>query len=175
MGKVVGFIPAAIGGHAIPLAHTGSTFRITTESLTRWRGWWRIVQIDQWGVFCVGALLGMGLPAVLYTSFLRTGEDIRGLAIATALADAMSAQSGAVVGFLVAMMGVWMLFKTQLDILDGTVRAVTDILWTGSARVRHWAGGEVRIVYYSILAAVVTWGLIALLMAQPIILLELGA
>jgi len=175
MGKVVGFIPAAIGGQAIPLAHTGSTFRITAESLTRWRGWWRIVQIDQWGVFCVGALLGMGLPAVLYTSFLRTGEDIRGLAIATALADAMSAQSGAVVGFLVAMMGVWMLFKTQLDILDGTVRAVTDILWTGSDRVRHWAGGEVRIVYYSILTAVVTWGLIALRLAQPIILLQLGA
>jgi hypothetical protein len=175
MGKVVGFIPAAIGGQAIPLAHTGSTFRITAESLTRWRGWWRIVQIDQWGVFFIGALLGMGLPAVLYTSFLRTGEDIRGLAIATALADAMSAQSGAVVGFLVALMGVWMLFKTQLDILDGTVRAVTDILWTGSDRVRHWAGGEVRIVYYSILAAVVTWGLMALGLAQPIILLQLGA
>jgi hypothetical protein len=141
MGKVVGFIPAAIGGQGIPLAHTGSIFRVTAESLTRWRGWWRIVQVDQWGVFFVGALLGMGLPAVLYTSFLQTGADIRGLAVATALADAMSAQSGAVVGFLVALMGVWMLFKTQLDILEGTVRADTDILWTGSARVRHWAGG----------------------------------
>jgi hypothetical protein len=175
MGKVVGFIPAAIGGQAVPLAHTGSTFRITAESLTRWRGWWRIVQIDQWGVFFVGALLGMGLPAVLYTSFLRAGEDIRDLAIATALADAMAAQSGAMVGFLVAMMSVWMLFKTQLDILEGTVRAVTDILWTGSDRVRRWTGGEVRLVYYSILAAVVTWGLIALRLAQPIILLQLGA
>lgn len=175
MGKVVGFIPAAIGGQAIPLAHTGSTFRITTESLARWRGWWRIVQIDQWGVFFIGALLGMGLPAVLYTSFLQTGEDIRGLAVATALADAMSAQSGPAIGFLVALMGVWMLFKSQLDILEGTVRAVTDILWTGSDHVRGWAKGEVRLVYYSVLAAVVTWGLIALGLAQPIILLQLGA
>jgi hypothetical protein len=175
MGKVVGFIPAAIGGQAIPLAHTGITFRITEESLTRWRGWWHIVQIDQWGVFFIGALLGMGLPAVLYTSFLQAGEDIRGLAVATALADAMSAQSGPVIGFLVALMGVWMLFKSQLDILEGTVRAVTDILWTGSDRVRRWARGEVRLVYYSVLAAVVTWGLIALGLAQPIILLQLGA
>ncbi len=175
MGQVVGFIPAAIGGQAIPLAHTGITFRITEESLTRWRGWWRIVQIDQWGVFFIGALLGMALPAILYTSFLQTGADIRGLAVATALADAMSAQSGPLIGFLVAMMGVWMLFKSQLDILEGTVRAVTDILWTGSDSVRRWAKGEVRLVYYSVLAAVVTWGLIALGLAQPIILLQLGA
>lgn len=175
MGQVVGFIPAAIGGQAIPLAHTGITFRITEESLRRWRGWWRIVQIDQWGVFFIGALLGMALPAILYTSFLQTGADIRGLAVATALADAMSAQSGPLIGFLVAMMGVWMLFKSQLDILEGTVRAVTDILWTGSDSVRRWAKGEVRLVYYSVLAAVVTWGLIALGLAQPIILLQLGA
>ncbi len=31
------------------------------------------------------------------------------------------------------------------------------------------------LVYYSVLAAVVTWGLIALGLAQPIILLQLGA
>jgi hypothetical protein len=68
-----------------------------------------------------------------------------------------------------------MLFKSQLDILEGTVRAVTDILWTGSDSVRCWAKGEVRLVYYSVLAAVVTWGLIALGLAQPIILLQLGA
>jgi hypothetical protein len=176
MGKVVGFIPAAIGGgQGIPLAHSGSIFRVSAESLTRWRGWWKIVQIDQWGVFFIGALLGMGLPAILYTSFIQTGEDIRGLAVATALANAMSAKNGAVLGLLVASMGAWMLFKTQLDIMEGTVRAVTDILWTGSKRVRQWSEGDVRLVYYSVLAGIVTWGLIASRLAQPIILLQLGA
>ena len=175
MGKIVGFIPAAVGGQGILLAHSGSVFKITPESLARWQGWWRIVRIDQWGVFFIGALLGMGLPAILYTSFIQSGEDIRGLAIATALANAMSTRNGAALGTLVALMGAWMLFKTQLDILEGTVRAVTDILWTGSERVRQWSRGEVRIVYYSVLAAVVAWGLIALGLAQPIILLQLGA
>ena len=175
MGKVVGFIPAAVGGQGILLAHSGSVFRVTAESLTRWQGWWRIVQIDQWGVFFIGALLGMGLPAILYTSFLQTGEDIRGLAVATALANAMSAKNGAILGLLVASMGAWMLFKTQLDTLEGTVRAVTDILWTGSTRVRQWSNGDVRLVYYSVLAGVVLWGLIASRLAQPIILLQLSA
>lgn len=175
MGKVVGFIPAAVGGQGILLAHSGSVLNVTQESLIRWQGWWRIVRIDQWGVFFIGALLGMGLPAILYTSFLQTGEDIRGLAVATALANAMSAKNGAVLGLLVASMGAWMLFKTQLDILEGTVRAVTDILWTGSKRVRQWSDGDVRLVYYAVLAGIVTWGLIASRLAQPIILLQLGA
>ncbi|MGE0823289.1 MAG: Nramp family divalent metal transporter [Candidatus Binatia bacterium] len=175
MGKVVGFIPAAVGGHGVLLAHSGSIFRVTPENLQRWRRWWRIVQIDQWGVFFIGALLGMALPAILYTSFIQTGEDIRGLAVATALADAMSSRNGALLGFLVALMGAWMLFKTQLDIMEGTVRAVTDILWTGSARVRQWSDGDVRLVYYSVLAGIVVWGLIASGLAQPIILLQLGA
>jgi hypothetical protein len=55
------------------------------------------------------------------------------------------------------------------------VRAMTDILWTGSRRVRSWRGGDVRAVYYSVLAAVVVWGIIAMRLAQPIVLLKLGA
>jgi uncharacterized membrane protein SpoIIM required for sporulation len=97
------------------------------------------------------------------------------LAVATALATAMSTRGGAALGFLVAFMGAWMIFKTQLDVLEGTVRAVTDILWTGSKRVRQWSAGDVRLVYYSVLACMVAWGLVALGLAQPIILLQLGA
>ena len=55
------------------------------------------------------------------------------------------------------------------------VRAITDILWTGSRRVRAWRGGDVRAVYYSVLAVVVLWGIVALRLAQPIVLLQLGA
>ena len=54
-------------------------------------------------------------------------------------------------------------------------RSVTDILWTGSKRVRAWRGGDVRAVYYSVLALVVVWGIIALKLAQPVMLLQIGA
>ncbi|HWP02891.1 MAG TPA: hypothetical protein VNL96_05505, partial [Gemmatimonadaceae bacterium] len=49
------------------------------------------------------------------------------------------------------------------------------ILWTGSRRVRYWRGGDVRLVYYAVLAGVVIWGIIALRLAQPIFLLQLAA
>jgi Mn2+/Fe2+ NRAMP family transporter len=179
MGSVVGFIPAAVGGQKVKLAHTGSTFDSTAENLSRWRGWWRIVAVDQWGVFFAGALLGMGLPAILYVTFIQPGRDIRDLAIAAELAHAVLARGGALLAGMVALMSAWVLFKTQLDNVDGMARALTDILWTGSRRVRNWRaagqGGDVRVLYYTLLAIMVVWGVIALRMAKPIVLLQLAA
>lgn len=175
MSKVTGYIPALVGGQKVNLAHTGSTFTPTAESMARWRGWWRIVRADQWGVFFTGALLGMILPALLYVTFLPRGSDIRGLGIGATLAHVMAGRVGALAGGAVAFMGAWILLKTQLDIIEGMTRAITDILWTSNKRLRAWRGGDVRIVYYGVLVAVVAWGLIALRLAQPIMLLQLGA
>lgn len=175
MGQVVGFIPAAVGGAHVKLAHTGSVFEVSEQSMQRWRGWWRIVQVDQWGVFFIGALLGMGLPAILYTIFITPGRDIRGMAIAAELAFAIGDRGGPLLAGLVAMMSAWVLFKTQLDNVDGMARALTDILWTGNRRIREWRGGDVRTVYYTILCLMVVWGVIALRLTQPIILLQMAA
>ncbi|MEW5958722.1 MAG: Nramp family divalent metal transporter [Chloroflexota bacterium] len=175
MGQVVGYIPAAIGGQSKTLAHTGSIFEMNSENLARWRAWWRIIQVDQYGVFFVGTLLGMGLPALLYTTFIEPGTDIRGLAVAAELANAMARRGGVALTFIVAFLGAWILFKTQLVSLEGTVRAITDLLWSASARVRRWRGGDVRLVYYTVLAFNLAWGLVTLRLTEPIILLELGA
>lgn len=175
MSSIVGYIPAAVGGKKVALAHTGATFEPTSVSLERWRGWWRIVRVDQWFVYFIGALLGMMLPALLYVTFIPAGSDIRGLGIAAALAQAVAAEKGAIFGSLIAVLGVWILFKAQLDLLEGTTRAVTDILWTGSKRIRAWRSGDVRVVYYAVLGCVSVWGIIALRLTQPIVLLALSA
>ncbi len=175
MAGQVGFIPAAIGARKVNLNHIGARFEVTPQSLARWKQWWRVAQIDQWLVFALGAMLGMGLPAILYTSFIEPGRDIRSAAIAAELSAAMSTRGIAVFAYLVALIGAWVLFKTQLDIVEGMVRSMTDLLWTGSRRLHKLADGDVRYVYYGILAAVVVWGALALRLAQPIILLQLGA
>jgi hypothetical protein len=175
MGERAGYIPAAVGGRRVHLAHTGFSFAPTTESMQRWRGWWRIVKADQWGVFFTGALLGILLPALLYVTFLPRGQDIRGLGIAAALAMSVGERSGPLLAGMIAFLGAWLLLKTQLDSVEAMTRAVTDMLWTGSERVRRWRGGDVRAVYYSVLGVVAVWGMIALRMAQPIVLLQLGA
>jgi hypothetical protein len=175
MGERAGYIPGAIGGVKVHLAHSGFVFGPDVESMRRWRGWWRVVRADQWGVFAAGAVVGMVLPALLYVTFLPPGSDIQGLGISAALASSVGASSGPLLGGTIAFLGAWILFKTQLDNLEGMVRAITDILWTGSPRVRAWRGGDVRAVYYTVLIAIVAWGLIALRLAQPIVLLKLSA
>ena len=175
MGERAGYIPCAIGGQKVALAHNGFMFEGDPEGMRRWRGWWRIIRADQWGVFFTGAILGMILPAMIYVTFLPLGTDIQGLGISAALAQAVSGTSGVLLGGLIAFLGAWILFKTQLDVLEGMVRAITDILWSGSPRVRGWRGGDVRTVYYCVLAVVVLWGVVALRLAQPILLLQIGA
>ena len=175
MGERAGYISGAIGGTKVHLAHSGFVFDPGADQMRRWHGWWRIVRADQWGVFAAGAIVGMVLPAMLYVHFLPPGADIQGLGISAALASSVGASSGPLLGGAIAFLGAWILFKTQLDNLEGMVRAITDILWTGSPRVRAWRGGDVRAVYYAVLTAIVLWGLVALRMAQPIVLLKLSA
>jgi hypothetical protein len=175
MGERIGYIPAAVGGHRTPLAHSGFIFTPDAANLERWRGWWRIVRADQWGVFFAGGILGMVLPAMLYVSFLKPGSDIRGLAIAAELASAVGARAGPLLAGVMALIGAWMLFKTQLDQMEALIRGLTDMAWTASSRVRRFAGGDVRRVYYAVLTLVVIWGLIALRLVQPIALLLIGA
>lgn len=175
MSRHAGYIPAAASKERVKLAHHGFTFVPDGESMSRWRGWWRIVRADQWGVFFCGALLGMALPALLYVTFLPPGTDIRGLGISAALAESVGGQIGPAVGVVIAVLGAWLLFKTQLDGLDGIARSVSDILWAGSRRVRSWRGGDIRAIYYSVLALIVVWGFIALRLAPPIMLLQIGA
>ena len=175
MGGLAGYIPSAVGGTKTALAHSGYRFDDTPAEMEKWRGWWRIVRADQWGIFFAGAMLGMVLPAVLYVTFLTRGTDIRGYGIAAALAQAMVSAGAPLLGGLVALIGAWILFKTQLDVLEGLARSLTDILWTGSQRIRAWRDGVVRRVYYTVLIVLVVWGLIALRLAQPIFLLQVGA
>jgi hypothetical protein len=170
----VGHIAGAVGGDKSRLADTGFIFDADEANLRRWNGWWRIVRVDQWGIFFVGALAGMMLPALLYVTFVPSGTDMKQLEIAAVLAHQISAIAPAL-GLLVAILGAWILFKTQLDVVEGMVRSVTDILWTGSSAVRRWRGGDARAVYYTVLGVVVVWGMIAMKLQQPTTLLLIGA
>ncbi len=174
MSSTVGFIPALRHEGPGGLASTGRVFAPDPQNLARWAGWWRVVQLEQWGIFFVGAMAGMALPALLYSSVFVKGTDLAGVAVAAELARALGRTAGAL-ATIVAVMSVWILFKTQLDIFEGSVRSLTDILWSASARVRAWRGGDVRLLYHVILIVLVLWGVVALSLTQPLVLLQVGA
>ncbi len=175
MGSRVGHIGGMVGGERTQLADTGFIFEPDAANMSRWRGWWRIVRVDQWGIFFVGALLGMMLPALLYVTFITPGTEMKGLEIAAVLAS--DNRRGRRAGH-----GTRRGHAGRLDpVQDATrLRRRHDALGhrhpvdRQRARAR-WRGGDVRAVYYVVLAIVVIWGMIALRLAQPIVLLQIGA
>jgi hypothetical protein len=171
-----GSFPAAIGGEKVHLSHTGFKFATTPDAMQRWQGWWRLVRADQYVVFFVGAMLGMLLPGAalchLCPARIRHPRDS---ASRPRWPTRSTTPRGPIFGGAIALMAMWVLFKTQLDLFEGLVRQLTDIVWTGSKQARNWRGGDVRLVYYGILIISVVWGVIALRMAQPIFLLQIAA
>jgi hypothetical protein len=182
MAGLVGYIPAAVGGRRVELAATGKVFEPTPANLDRFREWWRYVRFDQGWVWTLGSFLGMGLPALLTVQFIPPGTEIGGMAVAVRQAEGISEAfgglatvAGGLLWYLTLVTGFWILYSTQIGILDLVPRTVTDIIWTSNPAVRAWAKGDVRKVYYATLVTFVIWGCIAINLAQPFILILLGA
>lgn len=102
-------------------------------------------------VFGVGSLAGMALTAALTLQFVPAGTATGGWAVANMQAEAIAAVHGRVFWYLTVVCGFWVLFSTQLGVVDGVPRSATDVLWSGSPAVRRWSGGDVRKVYYTAL------------------------
>ena len=172
MGATVGFIPSAFAT-AQPLAAGGNVFAVNPGSLARWREWWRYVHVDQWAIFGFGSLAGMALTALFTVQYVPAGTVAGDWGLANLQATGIAAAHGPIFWYLTILCGLWILFSTQLGIVDGLPRATTDILWTASPRLRR--GGDVRRVYYGVLLVFAVWGCIGLNLARPLTLLIIGA
>ena len=178
MGKTVGYIPAIIGGRKISLTKTGKVFPLTPENKKSWREWWKFVSADQYGIWAIGCFLGMMLPALITLEFVPYGTKFDNqFGIAVYQAQYMSLATGNHIFWLVILLiGFWILYSTQLGVTDAFVRMVTDIIWSGSSRIRRWRGGDIRFVYYGVLFLFTLWGLFILLLdVKPLLLILIGA
>jgi hypothetical protein len=124
----------------------------------------------------------MGLPALLTVTFIPPGTQVGGMAVAVRQAEGVSnafggldTTAGTVLWYLTLLTGFWILYSTQLGIMDLLPRTITDILWTSNKGVRSWAKGDVRRIYYGTLVIFIIFGCIAINLAQPFILILLGA
>jgi len=175
MGKTVGFIPAVASGKKATLSHVGNVFPPTEQNIARWKVWWKYLFVDQGIIFVIGCLAGMFLPVLAANAIIPHGTDLTGLAAGSYQAKYLAELGGNVLWFLTLFVGFWILFGTQISIVDGFTRTVTDILWSASSRVRRWRGGDVKFLYYVLLLAFAIWGSVAIWLARPFFLIILGA
>ncbi len=175
MGASVGAIGGAVGGGTSTLSPTGKMFPMDSKSIGHWKQWMTYLQAEQigiWGLFC---LIGMFLTVNMAVGTMPAGTDIAGLAAGAYQAEYLRASVGEFMWLLTLLNGFWILLSTQLVVMDGLVRVTTDIMWTALPEVRRAAKDDVRKVYYGLLAAFIIWGCFALTLAQPIVLVLIGA
>ena len=161
MGPLVGAIPSMVGGKAVKLAHVGRVFPLSEQSQRRWNGWMRHLLRDQFGIWFGGCIIGMALPSMLSLEYIA-GAEVEGHAAAAMTARGLADTSGEIFWFLTLLCGFIVLFPGHVSETDNIVRRWTELIWTGSRRVRHLEGNQVKFIYYTIMALYFLWGLIAL-------------
>lgn len=173
MGACVGAIPSAVGGRNVTLSHLGKVFPLTPENLTRWRGWWKTIAVDQLAVWAPGCFMGMALPALLSIGFasyspLGTPGAKLDWAQAVITADGMRHAPqflpwlSQMLWVVTLLVGLMVLLPSQMSIVDDFSRRWTDIIWSGSRRVREgMAPSQARNLYYTILSGYVLWTFVA--------------
>ena len=70
----VSAIPSLVGGHDIQLSHVGTVFKVSPESLPRWKRWYKHVMRDQLVLWLPACFFGLALPSMLSVEFLRRGS-----------------------------------------------------------------------------------------------------
>ncbi|MBI4475312.1 MAG: Nramp family divalent metal transporter [Acidobacteria bacterium] len=175
MGARVGAISAIGSSHRIKLSPAGFMCPANPQNISNWKQWMKFVHAEQiaiWGFFC---LLGMFLTVNMAVAFVPAGSDLTGLAAGAYQAEFLARAVGPALWALTLLNGFWILFSTQLALMDGLPRLAADIFWSASPRVRAWVKDDVRKLYYGLLVVFVLWGTFALRLAQPLTLILIGA
>ena len=139
-----------------PIQRDGFTFRPTETNLQRWRGWWKVVQLEHLLTFVVGLLVGATLlmtVAARYTSGPQTD------AIRMWLFD-VAPQLGAVGGALVVLVLFVALFTTEYAIVESFVRNSADAVFEAYGREAGW---DLSTVFWRLLTLFCLWGIVIIL------------
>ena len=174
MGSIVGAIPSAVAGREIKLSKIGTIFDPAKESnMSAWNNWWKYLWIDQGVVWGIGCILGMYFCVLLAYGIIPAGTKITGIATGAYQAEYMAKFWGPL-WFISLFTGFWILWGTQLAVMDGTVRTITDIVWSTTKKPHTWKAGQ-KTIYYFALLVFAGWGCIAINLAQPMMLIMIGA
>ena len=175
MGYRAGYI-AGLRGERKELASVGVTFPDDRRNASLWRRWFRLLLVDMWGVFFVGAMLGMLLPTILMRHAVNlTGEAPTRANVPTFVAAALEQEQGRFLFYVALALGVLILFSTQLGIFEAMVRVTTDASHATSPRLRRMIEGDPRRFYYPFMLVLLVVISVILHVALPVSLVEWSA
>jgi len=172
MAGTVGVQPTPVGSQTIPLPREGAIFPPSEANLAKWREWWRYLRADLSYLWTVGCLIGMALPVLLALDAVPRGTDMGGFGAGAVFARQLARRYGAMLWLPALLTALWIFFSTQVGIVEGFARHVTEMLWTGGMRLGPAGPGW---LYYPVLALFVVAGCLAMTVAEPLTLIVISA
>ena len=155
---------------------TGFTFTDDPANAGRWKRWYRLLLADQWGIFFIGAMLGMLLPTILMARAVElSGKKPTTANVPTFVASALDAEYGRGLFYIALIVGVLILFSTQLGIFEGMVRVTTDAAHANSPRLRRLIEGDPRRFYFPFMLVLLIIISVVLHLALPVNLVQWSA
>ncbi|MFW6017883.1 MAG: Nramp family divalent metal transporter [Halapricum sp.] len=136
MGRYQGRIKNPIvGDDPEPVQRGGFTFRPTPTNMRRWRGWWRLVQLEHLLTFVVGLLVAATMLMAVAAEY-ATGTAESGIAMWT---DVVVPQVGTLSGILLYVTLFTALLTTEYGIVESFVRNSADIVYELHGRAAGWS------------------------------------
>lgn len=194
MGKYIGRITSPLTGNEEAIADVGFHFPHTPENMRRWRDWWRAANIEHFFSFYLTCVISLMLLALISYSLFRgpdgtllPGMEQFGGDMDFVWGEATLIQSkfsnptvGYVLRSLFFVMGMALLFTTELGVLDAAARISADVIKINLLRENHqWTLARLYfvILWTEILLSVVILFLGAILpgFSQPLFLLKTSA
>ena len=175
MGKFVGRITSPITGKPEPIPATGFFFEPTEENMRKWRGWWKAANWEHFITFFVlGSLSLILLSLISYNTVFGLEGLGKGFVFIKHEGIEIGKLYGPLLKYLFWLMGVVILFTTELGVMDIVARVCTDIIkvnWMRESKISN------RAIYFTILWVEIAFGIIIILSGidKPLPLLIIGA
>ncbi len=176
-GTVVNVFSQLAKGEALPKLDTTSLQLFT--ALERWRGWLRMVRLDQWLVWIPASLIGLALPALISLAVVPRGTVADRWVLAGMMAEGASTRVGGMIGHLLwhgmLLCGFLIFFPVVITTVDGFLRRWVDITWTSFGRFQKLDPQRVKWIYYGFLVAYLVMAGAFLSFASPLWLVIVSA
>ncbi len=172
MGKYGGKITSILTGKLEKLKLTGSRFVINSENLEKFKAWWKVTNLEHLVVFWFGGIISICLLALLAYSTVNGVANLpTGVDFIITESEVISSKLGQFIGTAFLLIGGFMLFNTQLTVLDATSRIMSENTLILTKK------GSLPKIYYAYLWLQILFGIIIFLFnfGQPLLLLTISA
>ncbi|MEF8853261.1 MAG: Nramp family divalent metal transporter [Haloarculaceae archaeon] len=161
MGRYQGRVKnPVVGDDPEPVQRDGFTFPPTPPNLRRWRGWWRLVQLEHLLTFVLGlAVTGTMLMALAAAHAPGTADDA-----VVMWTENVIPQLGAFPAALLFVVLFSALLTTEYGIVESVVRNSADVVYELHGREAGWSLPR---IFWTVLTAFVLWGIVILALPLP--------